>query len=75
MLEALQISVVASRETATVNGVLPSEPPTLSTLQRAWACTFGYAQEMPSPKIPFRLTLNLLPIKQRERRVAEVALR
>jgi len=52
-LEALQISVVATRERATVSGVVPLDLPELFILPRASACTFASAKPTGLDGIPF----------------------
>ena len=75
VLEALQIAIVASRERAELSGVPPAtDPQTLFIDLRASACTFVYAQDAPAQGLPFRLALNLQPVRTPQRRVAELAM-
>lgn len=58
-LEALQIAIIATRESATITGVLPPEASEFFSEKRASACTFNTAKLFDRPGIPFRETIAL----------------
>ncbi len=47
VLEALQLSVGATKDTARVTGVLPVEPPQFITIERTWASPRGRSSRRP----------------------------
>ena len=56
MLEALQITVEATRERATIRGLLPAEVPEFITIEQTSACMFNDSQ---IASVPFALVVVL----------------
>jgi hypothetical protein len=58
-LEALQEAIVATRETATVSGVLPTDPPAFITDEQSCRCMLPGDKPVPSSGVPFRTVIVL----------------